>query len=496
MGDIKTYEKVRHVSPEGDDGATPLPNKRETGQTQTSTSGPSFGHFGRPFSHQLGPTGGNPISTIPEVEEDVPVFVMHMSGEAPFTAPLGLGLGLGGLFGPMTRDPDKRSAYVETIPDEETQRQTPGNTHPYPPETPRHEPKTSNTFGSSVGRAVSGKFEDAPDGSGLSVRGSDIASLGGKPTPATASLIDQMVKDTLFHDDTLCQLLLASREESIGEPARHALRQAAKERIIELSKAERSARSSAPSPASVRKGVPSATAASSTALDEVGPAWSRAVSPCDTSLAIVYSLIRYALQLFAMLEAANARLEDLDHRLNASLQARRPRTETILSRDEVVDEAAARAALHNLLFPNHPVEIHGVSNEVKGSGVSHNRPQTPGPPKIHVQPPSAEHSRLGKLSGPASTAAAQSLQAEPQQNTSGTAAPTHATHQPNLELSNAQWQHNQHFPKPWDVVAQRLYSWALVWMQDDFVRTLEHVALGHQVDEFALTIYMMMIFKR
>lgn len=282
MGDIKTYEKVRHVDPDNDGPAREV-NKRETGQTQTSTSGPSFGHFGRPFSHQLGPTGGQGISPIPEVEEDVPLFIMHMGGEAPFTAPLGLGLGLGGLFGPPAREPDKRSAYVETIPDEETNQKTPGNRQPDLPETPRHDPNSKMSFGDSPGHAASGKFEDAPDGSGVSVRGSDAASLSGrKPSPATASLIDQMVKDTLFHDDTLCQLLLASREESIGEPARHALRQAAKERIIHLSKTERHARSSAPSPASTRQPHQDESIASSTALDDVGPAWSRAVSLCHS----------------------------------------------------------------------------------------------------------------------------------------------------------------------------------------------------------------------
>ncbi|KAH8081113.1 hypothetical protein HD553DRAFT_85796 [Filobasidium floriforme] len=51
-------------------------------------------------------------------------------------------------------------------------------------------------------------------------------------------------------------------------------------------------------------------------------------------------------------------------------------------------------------------------------------------------------------------------------------------------------------PRPWDVVTQRLFSWAMVWPPEDFVRSLETTALGQQVDEFALTIYMMTIFKR
>jgi hypothetical protein len=51
-------------------------------------------------------------------------------------------------------------------------------------------------------------------------------------------------------------------------------------------------------------------------------------------------------------------------------------------------------------------------------------------------------------------------------------------------------------PAPWDIVTQRLYSWALVWMEKDFVDALENISLGSQVDEFALTIYTMMTFKR
>jgi hypothetical protein len=35
--------------------------------------------------------------------------------------------------------------------------------------------------------------------------------------------------------------------------------------------------------------------------------------------------------------------------------------------------------------------------------------------------------------------------------------------------------------KPWDIVNQRLLSWALVWPAEDFIRSLEAIALGHQV---------------
>ncbi|KAJ9126587.1 hypothetical protein QFC24_001616 [Naganishia onofrii] len=50
--------------------------------------------------------------------------------------------------------------------------------------------------------------------------------------------------------------------------------------------------------------------------------------------------------------------------------------------------------------------------------------------------------------------------------------------------------------RAWDKVGQRLFSWALVWPAEDFYRSLKTIALDQQVDEFALTIYMMTIFKR
>ena len=34
---------------------------------------------------------------------------------------------------------------------------------------------------------------------------------------------------------------------------------------------------------------------------------------------------------------------------------------------------------------------------------------------------------------------------------------------------------------PWDLVTQRLYSWALVWEEESFVRALENISLGNQV---------------
>lgn len=51
-------------------------------------------------------------------------------------------------------------------------------------------------------------------------------------------------------------------------------------------------------------------------------------------------------------------------------------------------------------------------------------------------------------------------------------------------------------PQAWDCVQQRLYSWAVVWEDSTFSQALEDISLGKQVEEFALSIFVMMTFKR
>lgn len=50
--------------------------------------------------------------------------------------------------------------------------------------------------------------------------------------------------------------------------------------------------------------------------------------------------------------------------------------------------------------------------------------------------------------------------------------------------------------EPWSLITQKLYLWALVWEEETFARALERISLGHQVEEFSLTIFMMMTYKR
>ncbi|WVR08956.1 hypothetical protein IAU60_006015 [Kwoniella sp. DSM 27419] len=55
------------------------------------------------------------------------------------------------------------------------------------------------------------------------------------PTPATSvSNVNQLVADSKFHDETLCQLLDGARLNLIGDQAKKALQRAARARIIEL----------------------------------------------------------------------------------------------------------------------------------------------------------------------------------------------------------------------------------------------------------------------
>jgi hypothetical protein len=51
-------------------------------------------------------------------------------------------------------------------------------------------------------------------------------------------------------------------------------------------------------------------------------------------------------------------------------------------------------------------------------------------------------------------------------------------------------------PDSWDLVTQKLYGWAMVWDDETFVRAMERISLGEQVEDCPLTIFMMMTFKR
>jgi hypothetical protein len=143
VGNIKTYETVKRLASrrsntpaetvengldeEGSESErNPRSPKRATKETfVTETTAPSFGHFGRPFSHEMNARDFLGHRDIVEEEELIspvgggpPIFVMrrvaHEEGPG-----IGLGLGLNALFGKPAAHRDQRSAYVETVLDEE-----------------------------------------------------------------------------------------------------------------------------------------------------------------------------------------------------------------------------------------------------------------------------------------------------------------------------------------------------------------------------------------
>lgn len=52
------------------------------------------------------------------------------------------------------------------------------------------------------------------------------------------------------------------------------------------------------------------------------------------------------------------------------------------------------------------------------------------------------------------------------------------------------WMDRMQQSRAWDIVGQRLFSWALVWPAEDFVRSLKTIALDQQVSSHMTTIYL------
>lgn len=77
-----------------------------------------------------------------------------------------------------------------------------------------------------------------------------------------------------------------------------------------------------------------------------------------------------------------------------------------------------------------------------------------------------------------------------------TAQTTHTGHHADTNGPSDTFHTAQSQPPPWDLVQQRLYSWAMIWEEQSFVRCLEAISLGKQVDEIPLSIYVMKTIKR
>lgn len=271
-----------------------------------------------------------------------------------------------------------------------------------------------------------------------------------------------------------------------------------------------------------------------------------------------------------MLAETQNRLDELDARLPPPLT--RENTDTLGGEDEYA-EAQARAALHNLLFPDLPMEVpffvdqygnphtsHHMGSsrnllDIKPMADNHNdaeaesafvtvkgscsdgtvRPDDPTahgsmpewgsaveipdgdtsvppprfpptvPPKcapntpvIHVQPPTttATNSNGEARRGETVVSTKPSEEQIVLNDVTATAAPyparsSGAPSPPSVRAPAGQQPQaqakqmplvQQAFPvKPWDIVTQRLLSWALVWPAEDFIRSLKAISLGQQV---------------
>lgn len=280
-----------------------------------------------------------------------------------------------------------------------------------------------------------------------------------------------------------------------------------------------------------------------------------------------------------MLAETQTRLDHLDARLPDF--ASRDNTDTLGAEDEYA-EAQARAALHNLLFPDLPMEVpffvdqygnphtshhmgssrnpfdqkptvgivgtantsrdggfetlftdvQGTERTVRPSGEEADRelPEwgsevdipdgessvpppkfapalppkgVPGMPTIHVQPPTTTTTHSNGEAQRAQTLISAGPYDEPLElhdvtansqpsthrikSTSGAPPqPDFGTGQPSAYHTPAQTRQDPLISpafqaSPWDIVTQRLLSWALVWPAEDFIRSLEAIALGRQV---------------
>lgn len=144
IGPIKTYADSRRLSsmpgferkhnsatpPDSGSGTDNGPEVRRVTKDTfvTETSAPSFGHFGRPFSHQVRPQAHvheeqEFREEIPTAGGGVPIVVMRRTLSGTAGGPLGFGglgnIGFGGMMGPKPGLKDQRSAYVETVVDDE-----------------------------------------------------------------------------------------------------------------------------------------------------------------------------------------------------------------------------------------------------------------------------------------------------------------------------------------------------------------------------------------
>ncbi|KAJ9105144.1 hypothetical protein QFC19_003602 [Naganishia cerealis] len=656
-GFIKTYERGEGVPDVQESNSTSPgstraslgkpPARRMTQRTQktletqpTFTSGPSFGHFGRPFSHEF--DGATPDSYTAGVIDSFPVdpariVIMQRTVAAnpgfgvPVSALGGFGLGMGifSSFEDTTENSQrgehsiKRSAYVETVSDEEDPRIVNAASHSLQrglPSVTAEKVYDARSEQEQVKQAVASSFAgpelmirsavlslpflaDHDNQQELSVKQGDdtpkflTASLQGSPifkevhnssiaftdhansvppphpkrfsqALTTASLVDQLVQGSQHHDETLCQLLMAARDPKLGEAAKRAVRHAARKRVMRLmSEQPNNAHSTGSTPTFKGKDKPLPAQPKNREEDEA-PLWSQ--------------------PLFEMLAETQTRLNELDARL--PYVATREVTDSLSPEDDFA-ETQARAALHNLLFPDLPMEVpffvdqygnphtshhlgssrnHVDTREIRGRGTStdtgfgakvetlftdghssestaregdretesvgakgvipegvplsdsadrqNGKPTFIPPvvrpkvkqdmPTIHIQSPTtnttstagaqrsrnapspafsrmrqnSKHDQLHDVAELSQENPLHGGESGPDGRASPVNIPVHRSQdiQSHEQMrTDALMQHIQR-SRPWNIVTQRLFAWALVWPAEDFYRSLKTIALGQQ----------------
>ncbi|KAK4685503.1 MFS transporter, UMF1 family, partial [Tremellales sp. Uapishka_1] len=425
--------------------------------------------------------------------------------------------------------------------------------------------------------------------------------------PTTASNVAQMVADSRYHDEALCQLLDAARLNLIGEEAKKALRRAAKARVIELRDLREQGEEAIALPARVT--TPKKETPKKDSPKKSTPRSKAGLSPRqDITSYEPASPPAWAKDIINRLAAIDVRFNELDKTRaveNEELPHAHGEVANDIINDLLFNEFPSTNMPHFNLsalgFPNvaypgpeqfHPpgAYIRDASPSIRdpprdlqnqdmswGSEVDlpapgENVPPPKGPPTINILAPTASNVEGGSTRAPTRTPTRASnhtprqvdvdiveeqvvpvtdaaypltdkdLPAAPSESIRSnlpsspipfstsvrTAPPRSAPRTPEMpkrapspspssvivtpkpkpvsprpistdrekyRMTDPRLPHMD-FPAPWEIVTQRLYSWALVWEEESFVRALEKISLGQQVEEFPLTVFVMMTFKR
>ncbi|WOO84925.1 uncharacterized protein LOC62_06G008435 [Vanrija pseudolonga] len=229
------------VAPIAKLGSPFRPDTFETLPTSTDTS---FGHIahenGRPIAsaantpHAPKRTEDRATSMPPAAVPQDPPFIFHTTSPAMYMDSLRFAAAPVQVAKINEVRVDQQSAYVETVMDEEATprvRQKSERAIVVNPPS-RDEPQAATQQTPKAGHSHS-RQQSAP----LSYFSDVLSEATFKApsyAPTTTTNVHNMVEQSSFHDETLCQLLDAARLNLVGEQAKKALMRAARARVIEL----------------------------------------------------------------------------------------------------------------------------------------------------------------------------------------------------------------------------------------------------------------------